>query len=225
MRRACFAALLLMLASSTMSFAQSPKGDTQPSAASDSDDSMEPLQLGDHWTYEIRDEIAGTVKATIATVVTDITPTDVSIRSETLGTPGFGFLVFDHLWNAKDNSTWKYSPNDGTGIKQPLTAGAAWKFQSNDTFVARGAAFKRSGSSKVIGEESITTRAGTFNAFRIETKYEGRNVADPTRTFQTQLTTWYAPSVDHWVKRTSKTTISGHVNDNTTIELIEFGRR
>src|SRR6266481_6398705 len=45
----------------------------------------EPLP-GDHWTYEVRDEITGTITATRESVVTDVTPTEISVRFKNLGT-------------------------------------------------------------------------------------------------------------------------------------------
>lgn len=193
--------------------------------ATTTDESMDPVMVGDHWTYEIVDEVTGAVKSTISQVVTDVTPSDISVRTETLGSSGYGLAIYDRAWGLKDNGSWKYTPNDGTGIKPPLAVGATWKFKSDDTFPSRGGSFKRTGSSKVAAQERITTRAGTFDTFKIEMEADSKNVADPTRTSHLQVTTWYAPSVDHWVKRTWKTSVRGHVNENTAFELVEFGRR
>ncbi len=200
----------------------------KPAAASsptESSDTMEQPLPGDHWTYEIRDEITGVLKFTNSNVVTDVTPGEISIRMENIGSPGAGFYVYDRSWNLKDGPTWKYSPNDGTGIKQPLKAGDTWKFQSSDTYVARGGSFRRTGSAKVLGEESVETRAGTFNAIKIETSINMRNANDPTKKADMVMTTWYAPSINHWVKRISKTKTNGHVVEDTAAELVEYGRR
>jgi hypothetical protein len=186
---------------------------------------MDPPQVGDHWSYELRDEITGALKFTIVNVVTQVTPNDIAIRGENLGNPGFSYLVYDHSWNLKDNSVWKYSPGDGTGVKAPLKVGSNWNFQSTDVYAARGLSYKRSGSAKVVAQETITTAAGTFDAFKIETTATSRNANDPTKKSDLLLTTWYAPSVDHWVKRVSKVTLNGHVDEDFSYELIDFGRR
>jgi hypothetical protein len=154
-----------------------------------------------------------------------VSPNDIAMRTENLGHPGYGYLVYDHAWNLKDSSTWKYSPGDGTGIKTPLKVGSRWNFQSSDIYTGHGVSVKRSGSSKVVAEESVTTPAGTFETFKIETSATVRNANDPTKRSDLLLTTWYAPSVDHWVKRTSKITINGHLDQDTSAELVEFGRR
>jgi hypothetical protein len=186
-------------------------------------DSMEQPLVGDHWTYEIHDEITGALKFTTVNTVTDVSPADVTVRTENVGNPGFGYVIYDHSWNVKANAIWKYSPNDGSGVRSPLKAASRWTFQSNDT--GHGVSFKRSGSSKVVGEESVTTNAGTFDTFKMETTADLRNVADPGKKFETITTTWYAPSIDHWVKRTSKTSINGHVEQNFSFNLLEYGRR
>jgi hypothetical protein len=185
---------------------------------------MEP-QPGDRWTYEIRDEITGDLKYTSTNIITDVTPAEISVRWENLGQPGVGYFVYDHSWNLKSGPTWKHSPNDGTGIKQPLKAGNSWKLQGNDLYGARGVSFKRAVTAKVAAEESVTTKAGTFDAFKIDTQISVRNVSDPTKKSEMSMTTWYAPSIDHWVRRISKTLSDGHVTENISTELVEYGRR
>lgn len=223
---ACVGSLLLL---APAAWAQSPSPgaatDGASAPSSEPDVAMEEPMVGDRWTYEVRDEIAGTVKLTYTNTITDITATEISIRGETLGSSGYGYYVYDRAWNLKDSPTWKYAPNDGSGIKQPLTVGAAWKFQSNDSYPSKGGSIRRTGSSKVVKQESMTTRAGTFDAYRIETRTESRSTNDPTRSAQAQITTWYAPSVDHWVKRTFAATSNGHTTERSTIELVECGRR
>src|ERR1700730_8430649 len=75
-----------------------------PSAAVESPnspDAMEEAQLGDHWTYELRDEIAGEVKGTYTNVVTDVSATEIGTRTGMLGTFNTGYVTFDRSWNVK----------------------------------------------------------------------------------------------------------------------------
>jgi hypothetical protein len=224
-RIVCLLLILDTIASAQSAAPESDKSPVATGATSDQSDSMEQPLPGDHWTYEVHDEITGNLKFTTTNLITDLTATEISIRTENLGLPGIGFLVYDRNWNLKSNPTWKYSPNDGTGVKIPAKSGATWKFQSNDLSAQRGVSFKRSGSSKIVAEESITTAAGTFNTFKIETSIIARNANDPTKKFEFAMTTWYAPQVNHWVKRISKTLSDGHVSENTAYELVEYGRR
>jgi len=79
--------------------------------------SMEDPLPGDHWTYEVRDEITGKITATRANIVTEVTPTEISTRFEILGTSNQGLNIYDRSWNLINSGPWRYSPNDGTGIQ------------------------------------------------------------------------------------------------------------
>ena len=66
-------------------WAQQAPADAQPAKAVVP---MEEPRPGDHWTYEIRDEITGKVTATRENVVTEVKPTTISVRFEKLGSNG-----------------------------------------------------------------------------------------------------------------------------------------
>jgi hypothetical protein len=186
---------------------------------------MEEVQTGDHWTYEIRDEITGEVKSIVTNTVTDISASEIGTRTTQLGNGNFGYLTFDRSWNVTNNGTWRYTPNDGTGIRLPLAVGKSWSFRSTDVNSTAGASWKRSGTSKVVAQESVTTRAGTFDTFKIETSIEVQNANDPTKKSQFVQQTWYAPLINHWVKRSSQSRSEGRVRDKSAVELVEYGRR
>jgi hypothetical protein len=221
----------LLLALTTASQAQTaPANDatiaapaaTQPPAQSES---MDPPMVGDQWTYEVRDEITGELKFSTTTIITDVTPTEIALRAQSPSFAGPGVYIYDRSWNLKNSPIWRESPNDGLGVKLPLNVGNTWKFQSDAIYSPRGTTFRNSGTSKVVGQESVTTGAGTFDTFKIETTVNGRNASDPTKRFELQTTTWYAPSIDHWVKRTSKSSFNGRVDADTSMELVDYGRR
>jgi hypothetical protein len=186
---------------------------------------MEQPSPGDHWTYDIQDEILGTVKATRAIVVTEVTAAEISTRFSLVGNSNSGSAVFDRSWNLISGGEWRHTPNDGTGIRLPLATGKTWSFKSNDVNSNNGASWSRSGTSKVVGQESTTTKAGTFDTFKIETSYSTHNVNSPSRSAQVTLQTWYAPSIDHWVKRTFTSRVAGRLLENNTQILVEYGRK
>lgn len=97
--------------------------------------------------------------------------------------------------------------------------------RTNNINSATGAVWRRSGISKVVGEESVTTKAGTFDTFRIETTFAGTNVNNPTLKNDVTSTTWYAPAIDHWVKRTFVSRANKHLRINDVTELVEYGRK
>lgn len=226
MRSAVIAAGLL-LASSCAVLAQTNSAESaaKPAAPEKADEpSMEEPQVGDHWTYSLHDEITGAEKFVVTITVADVSPNDITTRFErTGGSTGTGYTIFDHSWNVKENSTWKYSPNDGTGVKLPLKVGLTWPIHGHAT--AHGNSNRRAGNSKVVGEETVTTSAGSFDTFKVETTLDVHLPKDPSKKIKLMRTAWYAPSVDHWVKVESKTTINGHVTAKTSLALVDYGRR
>ena len=232
MLRYAFLATVGLLASVSALSAQTAP-DTPPPAASappaaepaNSPEPMEEVRLGDHWTYEFRDDITGELKSTITNTVTDVSDSEISTRIAQLGNPGSGYQTFDRSWNLTNNGIWRHTPNDGTGIRPPLTVGKTWTFKSTDFNSTAGISWKRSGTSKVVGQESVTTRAGAFDTFKIETSFQIQNANDPTKKLQAVQQAWYAPVIDHWVKRTFVSRSDGRVRDKSTIELVEYGRR
>jgi hypothetical protein len=186
---------------------------------------MEDAQTGDRWTYEYRDEISGEVKSTITNTVTDVSSSEISTKSAQLGNSNAGYQTFDRSWNLTNNGVWRYTPNDGTGIRLPLAVGKTWSFKSTDVNSTAGFSSKRSGTSKVVAQESVTTRAGTFDTFKIETSFQLQNANDPTKKVEIVQQTWYAPAIDHWVKRSFVSRSEGRVREKTTLELVEYGRR
>ena len=219
----CAAFLATCLVATSASAQQAP-AEAQPAKAVVP---MEEPRPGDRWTYEIRDEITGKITATRENVVTEVTPTTISIRFKRLDANNNeeGFTVYDRSWNVVESRPWRYSPHDGSGIQSPLEVGKTWPVRTNNINSANGNVWKRSGNSKVIGQESITTRAGTFDTFKIETTFTGTNVKNPIFKNEVTALTWYAPAIDHWVRRTFVLRADKHLQTNDVIELIEYGRK
>lgn len=186
---------------------------------------MEAPMPGDHWVYESRDEILGTVTATRQSTVTDVTPKDMTIRLTNNDQTEGNTLIYDRSWNLIDRGDIRFTPNDAEGIRLPLAVGKTWTFKSNYVITKTGESWTRSGTSKVVAQESVTTKAGTFDTFKIETSATAQSVANPSRITKVLLTVWYAPSVNHWAKRTYVSRIDGHLTQNTTGMLVSYGRR
>ena len=182
---------------------------------------------GDHWTYEARDEITGKTTGRRTLLVTDVTPTEISVRFSFQGSDRTGFNIYDRSWNLKSRDPWKYSPNDGLGVKSPLHVGETWNFSADDINSSAGTAgiWKRTGSSKVVGQENLTTKAGTFDTFKIETTFSRRRPNDPNNLNEATVQTWYAPAIDHLVKQTFVSRTNKLLRENNSLELVEYGRK
>jgi hypothetical protein len=227
LRRHLLAAIALLASASVLS-AQTPPSQPAPPASTESpsqQETMEDPQIGDRWTYEVRDDISGDLKSTITYTITDITPTELGIRLAVLGKSDVGYQTYSRSWDLMINGVWRSAPNDGTGIRTPLSVGKTWSVKATDSNSTAGVSLKRSTTSKVTAKETITTRAGTFEAFKIETSIEMRNSNDPTKKLTSEQQTWFAPAVNRWVRRTYVSRSDGKVRDRSAIELVEYGRR
>lgn len=183
------------------------------------------VAIGDHWTYELKDEISGELKTTRTDIVTDVSNDQITVRFDVAGTNRTGIMIYDHFWNVLHDGPFKYSPNDGTGFRLPLTVGAQWKFAIDVLNAGNGQTFRRTGNSRVTGQESISTKAGSFNTFVVETNFTGKNVQDPSLVNQTSWRTWFCPDVNHWIKRAMVFRQRGNLVQNNTIELTEYGHK
>ena len=188
---------------------------------------MDEPMPGDHWTYEARDEITGKTTGRRTLLVTDVTPTEISVRVSFQGSDRTGFSIYDRSWNLKSRDPWKYAPNDGLGVKSPLQVGATWAFKADDVNSSAGPAgiWKRTGASKVVAQEKLTTKAGSFDTFKIETTYSTRRPNDPNNLNEVVVQTWYAPAIDHMVKQTIVSRTNKLLRDNNSAELVEYGRK
>ena len=134
-------------------------------------------------------------------------------------------IVYDRNWNRIDDDAWKYKPSDGTGIRLPLEVGKAWRIEAQAVHMQNGATVSTAGQSKVVAQEKITTPAGTFDAFKIETTTRQIVAVDQTKAATVNTTLWYAPTVNRWVRRTYKMSIEGRVREANTEELTDYSRK
>jgi hypothetical protein len=179
---------------------------------------------GDRWVYEVKDEITGDVKSTTTVVVLDVSEKEINTRISVRGGARPFQTVFDRSWNRIDDGIWKFRPTDGTGVQTPLQVGKEWRFENKSTHT-NGTALSTTGQSKVVGEEKITTSAGTFDTFKIEIRMRHVNSNDQTKASTVNVTLWYAPTVNRWVRKTTKTQIEGRLRDSHTEELTDFSRK
>jgi len=180
---------------------------------------------GDRWVYEVKDEITGDLKQTVSIVVLDVSEKEINTRFSSRGTERPHQIVFDQTWNRIDDSVWKYQPTDGTGIQSPLQVGKEWRFENMASNFQNGTAMRTTGHSKVAGQEKITTSAGTFDTFKIEIVMRQVNSNDQTKAASVNMTLWYAPVVNRWVRKTYTLQVEGRLRDSHTEELTDYSRK
>jgi hypothetical protein len=180
---------------------------------------------GDRWVYEISDEITGDLKQTTTVVVIAVSDTEINTRISTRGAARPRQIVFDPGWSRIDDDVWKFRPSDGAGVQLPLQVGKEWRFENKATQFQNGTALSTTGQSKIVAQEKITTPAGTFDTFKMETTMRQVNSNDQTKAATVNIALWYAPAVNRWVRRTYKVQIEGRLRDSHTEELTDYSRK
>src|SRR5262249_52213897 len=158
------------------------------------DQTSDAVRVGDRWVYDTKDELTGFPKATYSHVVTEVSPKEIVVSLTFRGQNNSSLMVYDHNWNRLEQSNAKFRPNHGQGIRLPLAVGKEWggKYEARATQTGVINA-KASAVSKVVGQETVTTPAGTFDTFKIETRVQSINTADPSQSYLYENVGWFAP--------------------------------
>jgi hypothetical protein len=180
MFRRTFQAAVGLLLSASFVTAQTQNPAPAPAAAeSGAQEAMEDLQVGDHWTYEVRDDVSGDIKSTLTNTVTDVSASQINIRLGKLGTGNTGYQTYDLM----DNGAWHNRPNDGTGIQLPLAVGKSWSFRSTDLNNTAGSSWKaqahrrwsRKKASRQQRARSILARSRPLFRFKTQKTQPGKS--------------------------------------------------
>jgi hypothetical protein len=201
----------LMIGQASPTFAQSPD--------------LAGVLPGDRWTYDVTDEITNDLKSTMTVVVVDVSEKEINTRVSSRGAPRPRQVVFDSAWSRIDDDLWKFAPSDGSGIQLPLQVGKEWRFEGNGENFQNGTTVRSSGQSKVTAQEKVSTSAGTFDAFKIETVMRHVNSNDQTKVATVTSTLWYAPTINRWARKTYKIEQEGRLRESQTEELTDFSRK
>jgi hypothetical protein len=197
----------------------------QALSAQASDETGNSVRVGDQWTYDRKNEITGIPQDTYTSTVTEITTQVIVTNVVVQGKKGSTINAFDRDWNVVASGPWRYKPHDGPGIRLPLEVGKEWRNEYYETNVLTSVKSKISSLTKVSGQETVTTPAGSFETFKIERQARAFNIAAPSFFTEHQVILWYAPEVNHWVRRTTLTKVQKRTRDSTSEELTAFSRK
>lgn len=167
------------------------------------------IKVGDYWKQEQKDKRTGSRESETSRTVSAVTQTAIE------GTENDGkFSMTPELNPVESTST--LVTGEPRFLNFPLEVGKRWSFKynfSNKTNQNKG---RVQLDAEVVAYEKVTVAAGSFDAFRIETKGYWNN--DATRgNGRSKSTYWYAP--------TARTVVRTDYDDgynNWTRELIEY---
>ena len=182
------------------------------------------IRVGDRWSYDIKDGLTGDLRQAITIVVVDINDKEITTQTTYRGKDRRQTMVFDLDWGRIDDGAWKLNPS-GIGIRKPLQVGNEWRSDGNAMNLQSGIAFRASGVAKVMGQEQVTTPAGTFETFRVEMTVRLINTRDQTKSSTWSFVVWYAPAVNRWVKRKTEGRSEGRLRDSSLEELTEYSQK
>jgi hypothetical protein len=184
-----------------------------------------PVRVGDRWTYEVKDAATGDIRTVMTIVAVEINDKEITTRVSYRGNDRPRTIVFDPQWAVLDDSVWRNRPAGLIGIRTPLQVGKTWRSETNSTNMQNGIALRCSSVAKVVAQERITTQAGTFDTFRVETSISQVNSKDATKSARLTYVHWYAPAINHWAKKTFELRVEGRVRDSTVEELTDHSRK
>jgi hypothetical protein len=185
----------------------------------------EPVRVGDRWSYDIKDALTGDLRLAVTIVAAEINEKEITTRTSVRGKDRPNTIVFNPDWGRIDDGVWKHRPSDLLGIKKPLQIGKQWRAEGNSTNVQTGVAMQTSGLGKVVGQEQITTPAGTFDTFRVELTVRQINTKDQTKSTTLTAVVWYAPAINRWVRKNTDVRFEGRLRDSFSDELTEYSRK
>ena len=182
------------------------------------------LRVGDRWSYDVRDDTTGDLRRAITYVAIEVTDKEITTRAMERGKDRPNTVIFSREWGRIDNGLWQTRPS-GYGIEKPLEVNKEWRNEASTRNLKTGVSLRVSAAAKVAAQEKITTAAGEFDTFRIEVKVREVNTNDQTKSTAITETTWYAPTVNRWVKRKTETRAEGRLRDSFSEELTEYTRK
>jgi hypothetical protein len=99
--------------------------------------------------------------------------------------------------------------------------GKEWRFQHRNQNTSTGAVIRVTTKAKVVGQETAKVGSQEYETFKIETQIH-QVIPGSGRSQDLSITTWYAPAINRWVKRSWALRADGHLKDQHTHELVEY---
>jgi hypothetical protein len=174
------------------------------------------LAAGDRWTYRTRD-LLGDAERTFTIEVKEIRGTEVLWKDGAKGD------LLGNFTRSKLNDTWRtYTPSTQLYVF-PLNPGAKFSLKSVEAVEGDGRIFDHDIAFDVIGEEDVTTPAGTFRAVKLVRILKWTLRGKPDVSGVNTYTYWYSGQVKRWVAQDQRhVSGSGKETQRRRVELESY---
>ena len=154
------------------------------------------IKVGDQWVYSKTNNLTKQVEWTYQSRVIGVSADGYRIESKRLDKDApLDSPQYDLDWNRVGGV---YSP-PRRDYSFPLAVGKTWETKYSWVTNDQRGEITYSGAVKVVGWESITVAAGSFQALRLEFEVPWR-IGGDGRTGQDVVIIWYVPEVKRFVK-------------------------
>jgi len=169
-------------------------------------------KVGDKWTYNSVDAVAGTTKET-SREIREIGPANRIVA------------LYENGSTQEYDLDMNLAPTGAADarllVRYPLKVGDSWTFTAKFSATSN---VRENGSVKVVAYESLTVPAGTFDCYRIDA--EGTAAAGAYRAYR-RWSRWYCPAIKWFAKEHMQANVfspfnGGTTNEDWTAELIVY---
>lgn len=150
------------------------------------------LALGDTWTYRVRDLLGQSERSRTMTIQ--------EIRgAEVLWKDGARSDLLGNFTRAKVNEAWRtFTPSSQLYVF-PLNPGAKFSLSTVEAMEDQSKSWDHEIAFTVVGEEDVTTLAGTFRAVKLVRTLKWTQRGKPDNVGVNTMTYWYSGQVKRWV--------------------------
>ncbi len=193
------------------------------------------VKKGDQWVYEFRDGLTDSLRLTISYTVSGLSDDEIDVRvrskSPTTNAEGVVLQIYDRQWRQTESPKFTFKKSqESWGIPEGVAVGKEWSYNYEALGVDTSAHSNWAGHGDVTAWEKVTLPSGqSYDAFKIEfhealarTSNIQTEGAPSKAKLEVNVTEWYAPSVNRYVKRTFESLQNGRTLDAGAEVLIGY---
>lgn len=153
------------------------------------------FRVGEEWKFAYTNELDPSKNKTYVQRVANVSPEGVRLEIPSSGGPRF--VDLDRDGNFVRSAVESFAPSAET-LRFPLFVGKSW--DAEYTYTSGNWTSHCERESKVVAVERVSTPAGIFDAFRVESRTGYSGTAVSSGAGRSYSVDWYAPAVGRVVK-------------------------